>query len=213
MEVVAPKINSELQNYSGTGLFAEGTVHNVALTDYQIEPPQHKSASLNESNVFQTEFKAGLYDHMQMMDVVFDTCTFVGVKLPSFSAHRLVFRNCRMSGVQMNEGVLKDVVFEDCKLDISNFRYAKLNKVKFARCNLESADFLGCEVTTASMEGCNLAEAHFSQCKVKELDLRGSELMDMKGLMSLKNTTINQVQLIGLAPQLASEIGLIVEND
>lgn len=213
MQITKPKINGELENASGQDLFGNESVHNVLVESSVVNLPKSKATSLNESKLVKTEFNSGLYDHLQMMDVVFESCTLAGVRLPGFSAHRLVFRDCRLSGVQIYEANLHDVVFEDCKLDISNFRNTKFKNVAFVRCNLENADFMSADFTQTNLEGCSLVGADFSQSKAKSLDLRGSDLNSVKGLLSLKNATINQVQLIGLAPMLAAEIGLVVEDD
>jgi uncharacterized protein YjbI with pentapeptide repeats len=105
------------------------------------------------------------------------------------------------------------VSFVDCKLDLANFRFAKLKNVLFDSCVLTEADFAGATFNNVSFDNCELDKADFSNTKCTKLDLRGSSIVDVIGISSLKGAIVSPEQLISLAPQLAAEIGLVVEQD
>lgn len=146
-------------------------------------------------------------------DVVIYNCDISANKLPKLSVDRAVFKSTRLSGIQLHESVLKDVSFVDCKLDLANFRFAKLKNVIFDSCVLTEADFAGATFNNVSFDNCELDKADFSNTKCTKLDLRGSSIVDVIGISSLKGAIVSPEQLISLAPQLAAEIGLVVEQD
>jgi uncharacterized protein YjbI with pentapeptide repeats len=54
--------------------------------------------------------------------------------------------------------------------------------------------------------------ADFTKTTCTEVDLRGASLGITGGLGSLGGTTIDSVQLVALAPQLANHLGITVED-
>lgn len=145
-------------------------------------------------------------------DIIFFKNDLSGLKVPKLAADRIEFISCRMSGVQMYESTLKEVIFKDTKLDLANFRFSKLKNVVFEDCILDEADFAGVEFNNIKFINCELDRVDFSNTKIVKLDLRTSNLLNIKGISSLKGAIISPTQLITISPQIAAEIGLTVKD-
>jgi len=84
------------------------------------------------------------------------------------------------------------VTFDNCLLREVNFGGAKLRRVTFGASTLERADFTKATCT--------------------DVDLRGARLGISAGYDALRGTTIDSIQLVGLAPMFAHHLGIKVED-
>jgi uncharacterized protein YjbI with pentapeptide repeats len=157
-----------------------------------------------------------------------DDADFRGIRVIDVSAERLSatsgdwraagllrvdLREARLTGLDLGEARLREVRFRGCKLDYVNFRHAAIEYVSFEDCVLAHADFQGAKLDSVRFEGCALAEADFSKATLSRVDLRGSELAGIGGsLLGLAGAVVDSLQLMDLAPQLAAELGIQVEQ-
>jgi uncharacterized protein YjbI with pentapeptide repeats len=151
--------------------------------------------------------KAGFTD-VELLD-----CSLVATVFSGSSWRRVLFKNSRCSGIQLQTSTLRDVTFINCKLDLANFRFAKLTNVHFKECAIIDTDFYSAELNNVTFEKCDLDKAEFSGSKLKKVDLRSSDITNISGITSLAGSIIDPVQLIGLAPRLASELKITVKDD
>ena len=93
-----------------------------------------------------------------------------------------------------------------------NFRGGALTDVRFENCLLPDADFSGAILHRVSFGGCILTGADFTHATCTSVDLRGASLGIADGLGSLAGSTIDSVQLLALAPQLAQHLGITVAD-
>ena len=70
----------------------------------------------------------------------------------------------------------------------------------------------GAKLTKVTFGGCTLTSADFTKTTCTEVDLRGARLGITAGYESLHGVTIDNVQLVTLAPYLARHLGIIVED-
>jgi uncharacterized protein YjbI with pentapeptide repeats len=106
---------------------------------------------------------------------------------------------------------MEEVTFKGCRLDYANFRHSTIEQVSFEDCRLDEADFQGASIDATRFCGCQLTQADFSKAKLSLVDLRGSEL-GLAGSVLLAGAIIDRLQLIDLAPVLAQELGITVED-
>ena len=102
--------------------------------------------------------------------------------------------------------------FVDGKLDSVNFRGGALTDVRFENCLLRDADFSHAALLRVSFAGCTLTGADFTKTTCGDVDLRGASLGIAAGYDALRGTTIDSVQLVTLAPELANHLGITVED-
>jgi uncharacterized protein YjbI with pentapeptide repeats len=105
------------------------------------------------------------------------------------------FNSVRIDGLRIGyanliNGTINDVLFSNCTFDTLDLFGSKLKRVAFENCKVEELD-----VRTATLE-------HF--------DLRGLVFGQLNGLQSIYGATINEIQLMQLAPLLAKNLGLVV---
>jgi uncharacterized protein YjbI with pentapeptide repeats len=122
------------------------------------------------------------------------------------------FVGCRMTGLEAPALIAEHVHFKDCRLELANFRHATLRSVVFEDCVLDEADLGGADIAHCRFAGCSLRGTHIENARLTKVDLRGSQLAPEGDLHALKGATIDRVQLIELAPYLARDIGLTVED-
>lgn len=119
---------------------------------------------------------------------------FVGTASFGCEVQRVVFSSCKFNGVNFRASRMVDVVFKDCVLTDVDFGEASLTRVTFPG---------------SSLRGLNLTKA-----KLREVDLRGASELDLaSGFDSLAGAIIGQTQLIALAPSLAANTGITVQDE
>jgi uncharacterized protein YjbI with pentapeptide repeats len=84
--------------------------------------------------------------------------------------------------------------------------------VSFEDCVLDSADFQGASIDAARFCGCQLLGTDFTNSRMSQVDLRGSQLTLACSLRGLRGAIVDSVQLVELAPSLAHELGIVVED-
>jgi len=124
---------------------------------------------------------------------------------------RVTFSDARLTGIDLAEGQLEEVTFKGCRLDYANFRHSRIGQVSFKDCLLTGADFQGATLDATLFSGCELIDADFSKAKLSLVDLRGSKLA-LAGSVLLGGAIIDSLQLMELAPVLAHELGITVED-
>ncbi len=149
---------------------------------------------------------------LDVMDASFNACQLVAADCVGASMHRITIEDSRLTGIKLYESELRDAVISDSKCDLATFRFTKFVRVCFKECDLREADFQGATFEHVSFERCQLADVEFSGISAKGLDLRSSDIVGIRGIASLKGAVIDSLQLALLAPHLAAEVGLKVQD-
>ena len=108
----------------------------------------------------------------------------------------------------MTGGVLRP----DEQYEGERFADAVFDEVAAGNCLLRDPDFGSARLTRVSFPGCTLTGADFTKATCTDVDLRGASLGITGGLGALGGTTIDSVQLVALAPQLAHHLGITVTD-
>jgi uncharacterized protein YjbI with pentapeptide repeats len=146
-------------------------------------------------------------------DVLAEDLDAAGADWTGGGLNRVIFRRARLTGVQLPEAEVRDVTFSDCKLDYANFRMAKLAHVTFERCVFIETDFGGAELSLVRFDDCQIAKMDITKATFSRVDLRGSAVGFVGSVSALRGAIINTNQLMDLAHDLASELGIEVNDD
>lgn len=146
-------------------------------------------------------------------DIAMFDCELVAANFAEASWRRVLVQNARSTGLQLQTSTFKDVTFDGCKLDLTNFRFAKLKNVCFTGCILDEADFYMAELENVYFRGCSLRKTEFSSAKLKRVDLRTSDVAEIAGVTSLAGAIIDSVQLVALAPLLATASNIQIRDE
>jgi uncharacterized protein YjbI with pentapeptide repeats len=132
-------------------------------------------------------------------------------RLAEMGLRRVDLSASRLRGLSLVD-VLSAATFCACKLDLANLRMSSIEDVAFVGCSLRGTDFYGASLESVRFAGCELHETDFTHASLAKADLRGSTLCDVRGTASLRGAIVEASQLIDLAPSLAAELGIRVED-
>jgi uncharacterized protein YjbI with pentapeptide repeats len=165
-----------------------------------------------ESAFTSVTFDGGRMRRARLSDVWFGETRFVALDAAECSWTDVWFSGCVLAGVQAFAGVLRRVTFRGCKLDSVNFRECSLTDVLFEDCVLRDADFGGSKLTRVRFGGSTLSDVDFTKVTCTDVDLRGAKLGIRAGYDALRGARIDTLQLVTLAPLLAHQMGITVED-
>jgi len=143
-------------------------------------------------------------------DVLIEGGALAGAELAGTTLRRVEFRRVRADGLVVSETRAGHIRLIDTKLDLANFRFAQWSKVRFEGCSLREVEFIGAELSQVEFVNCELIGCNFAGAKLTQVDFRSSRLDECTGTAGLRGATLDQTQLISLAPSLAAELGIIV---
>lgn len=137
---------------------------------------------------------------------------FVNTDCQEASWHSTRVEQSRLTGLKLSDALIKDCEFENCAMNLSLFRFANLKEVTFSNCNLIDADFSNANLKRVKFEKCELGGADFTQTMLEEVDLRKASISGIRGVTNLKGAIISSEQLFQLAYELATNIGIKVQD-
>lgn len=118
----------------------------------------------------------------------------------------------RMGSAEFYENTWQSVELLGCKLGYLNMRGAQLRDVAFVGCTLDELDLVQATCERVSFEGTKIARLNLQQSSLTHVDLRGADIGEIVGVKSLSGVTISPEQLALLAPVLARDLGIKVEE-
>lgn len=212
MKIARPKVPVQLEDATLEMMIRDGELEDAQLR--VIEAVNCNVAGLELSSVVleKVTLTGSHLTRLTARDVRARQSDFTAAHLGNGTLVRVEFVDCRMTGVDFNQASLHDVVFRGCKLDMANFRQADVRRVQFIDCILFETDFINATLTDVAFQSCLLEKTVFSQATCKQVDLRTSQLITIAGWRSLKGATIDSLQLTGVAPYLAHELGIKVQD-
>ncbi len=204
-------IPNELDEYKPVTLDRDQELLNVAIEDADFTNVQTNSLAIDSSRLARVSLASGKIKHLNLTDVSADGIMMFGAVFDGSGWLRVEVSGGVLSGMAVTASNLKDVIFRKAKLDLTNFRASKLKNVMFTECNMREADFYGAKLTGVVFENCDLDGAVFDAANFENVRFPGSNLSGIKGVLSMHGVSIDAVQLVVLAPILASELGIKVE--
>lgn len=138
------------------------------------------------------------------------------VNLPVVRAARSQWQDVtvrgRLGALEAYEAQWRSVHLAGCKVDYINLRSADLLDLVIEDCVIEELDLV--EVTARRVELVDVRVGHLDlqHAQLRDVDLRGLTLASIQGIAGLRGATVTSAQLQLLAPLLAAEVGLSVED-
>lgn len=212
--VAAPQLPAQLDALDDLqqALRHNESVSGVAVQGSDLAGIKIKSLTITDAKLSKISAVEADLEKLELLDVHVQHSELTAANCADASWCRVQLKNMRCSGLKLQTSTLKDVAFEDCKLDLVNFRFAKLKNVTFKNCSLNESDFYMARLENVQFQYCTFNKCQFSGATLKNVDLRTSDLTDLSGVSGLAGATIDHVQLIALAPLLASENRIAVRE-
>jgi uncharacterized protein YjbI with pentapeptide repeats len=213
MKLNKPKLTKAgLNPISVRQLTAEASLEQISLAGADAGGLRAKNLGIDEATLEKVLLTEAKLERLSLSDAELKACDLSAASCSESSLIRVHVIGGRMTGIDLSRSTIKDVIFEGCKLDLANFRFTKLTRVQFIDCMMTETDFQAAELNEVEFQNSHLEKVEFGQCRIKGVDARTSQLFDIRGWQSLKGLKIDSTQLVAIAPQLAAELGLIIDD-
>ncbi|MCQ1948476.1 pentapeptide repeat-containing protein [Arthrobacter sp. zg-Y859] len=188
--------------------------------------------SHQEAVAYNGESFAGL----ELRGAVFSECSLTGVSLdnadltaarfmestlenlyaPVLRAAKTSFRdveisNPRLGSADLHSGSWNSVRVDGGKIDFLDLRDCSLTNVLFSDCIIGELDLEGARLNRVAFRDCRIDSMLLGGGTAVDADLRGSVFRSVGKIDGLKGFTVDEEQLMLLAPLFAAELGLRVE--
>ncbi|MBT0770111.1 pentapeptide repeat-containing protein [Kineosporia sp. J2-2] len=151
-------------------------------------------------------------DQVIISDTVLERSDLANARCRGVSLLQVLLDACRLTGSSWSDGLFRDVTLTDCRADLTRFRQGKLRSVAFTDCNLRGADFQWAEFSHVEFTRCDLSAAQFANARMSGVMFTDCTLDGVGGVTGLRGATVQARDLIGLAPSLAHELGIGIED-
>lgn len=212
MQVTPPKLphpNGELETWHDE-VTDELEIDRALVSDADLAGARR--VSIDAARLDTVVLVGGSLDKLELTDVLGVRLDAAALQAYKANFLRVSLSDCRLTGAELAEGRFEDCLFRNLKLDEVGFRFAHFKRVRFENCVLLQADFSSAQFDQVTFTGCDLAGANFMSATCRRVDITSEDLGSVKGLLGLKGATISTVQLLQLAPLLASELGFHVKD-
>lgn len=118
----------------------------------------------------------------------------------------------RLGSVEAYEAELRSVHFVGCRISYLNLRGAQLLDVAFTDCVVDELDLAQATARRVRFDATRVDVLDLQHAELHDVDLRGATLATITGVTHLRGTTVTPDQLALLAPVLAGELGIAVED-
>jgi uncharacterized protein YjbI with pentapeptide repeats len=130
---------------------------------------------------------ADLAPNSEIVDVTLEDCDVIGVLAQNSRLERVTVTGSRLRGVAWAGGVIRDLTLDGVNGTDLSCRFSALRVVTFRDCQLDHA-------------------------KVKSLRITGCNLAGVTGAVDLRGASIDLDDVLSLAPSLARETGITIEQ-
>lgn len=174
-------------------------------------------ASLQGSTFQECRFDGVSMHDAQLRGVRFLESSFSRLYAPVFNAPRAAFRDVLLEGTRwgsarLNESSWTSVHMDGGKLDYLDLRDSRLENVLFSDCIIEELDLAGATANRVAFQRCRIGSLDPTGASLRDVDLRSTQLRSLARLDGLSGATIDENQLMELAPLLAAYVGLRIEE-
>jgi uncharacterized protein YjbI with pentapeptide repeats len=203
----------DLTPLASVDLQRDGALEGVLLEDAELAGIEAASVRLSEVGLRRVDLSGTRLRGVRLLDVLAAAVNAANGSWQYAQMGRVTFESSTLVGLDLGNGQLDQITFAECKLDLVNLRMSSLKDVAFLSCSLRGTDFYAAKLTSVRFVDCELHETDFSGASLERVDLRTSKLVDIRGTGALHGAIVDTGQLIDLAPSLAGEIGIRVEDE
>lgn len=126
------------------------------------------------------------------------------------SWRRVLGQRPRWGSAELVDATLMSVHLRDGKIDYLNARQSRWTDVLIEDCTIGTLDLGGWVGNRVSFLRCRIGTLDVGNARFEDVDLRTSQLGVINGIDGLQGVTIDESQLMELAPLLARHLGIRV---
>ncbi|MBN0045061.1 pentapeptide repeat-containing protein [Streptomyces actuosus] len=203
----------ELQQYGGGGLAPDGDYDGLEFGDVDLGGQDGAGARFMDCRLAGCALDETRLRRARLLDSVLTGVRGVGTDLAESTLRDVEVVDARLGGTQMHGAVLERVLVRGGKIDFLNLRTASLRDVVFESCVLVEPDFAGARMERVAFVDCAVKGADFGEATLTDVDLRAAAPLEIvRGVDRLAGAVISTAQLLDLAPVLAVQLGIGVED-
>ncbi|MEU3983029.1 pentapeptide repeat-containing protein [Streptomyces sp. NPDC026672] len=202
-----------LEPYGDEELAPDGDYDGLAFTETDLTGQDGAGARFMDCALSGCVLDGTRLHHARFLDSALGAVRGVGTDLAEATLRDVELTDARLGGTQLHGAVLERVVVRGGKIDYLNLRTARLKDVVFEHCVLVEPDFGGARLERVAFTDCVLRSADFTGATLKDVDLRGVASLEVaRGIDRLTGAVISTGQLLDLAPVLAAQLGIRVDD-
>lgn len=202
-----------LEVYAGAGLAPDGDYDGLEFRETDLARQDGAGARFLDCALRGCVLDDTSLRHARFLDTVLTGVRGVGTNLADATLRDVELTDARLGGAQLHGAVLERVRIRGGKIDYLNLRAARLRDVVFEGCVLVEPDFGGARLERVAFADCVLKGADLGGAVLTDVDLRGAASLEIaRGVDRLAGAVISTGQLLDLAPVLAAELGVRVED-
>jgi len=207
-----PVLPAALDPLDVVGLRAQREHEGVELVDCDFSGEHLSGSSLETARVKGCRFADAELRRLRFEQVVFETCDFANTSWFDCDLDEVAFVGCRFVGASITGGRLSAVLLRDCLAQMAKLSHLGRPHALLQGCDLRGALLMESDLSETRFADCDLGGLELFNAGLVGTDLRGNELDDLKGVACLRGATIDALQLLALAPALATHVGLVVQE-
>lgn len=193
-------------------LARESTLRGMDVSAWQVEAREFADVGFAGGDVTRVAASASRWPGAEVSDARIIDSNFSNTLFDDCRMQRVEVTESRLVGASFAGGHLRDLVMEGCLADMSSWRSASLTRAVFRHCRLDGSDWAAARFSDIVFVDCTLVGAQFSQCRVQRVRFASCDLAGVGGLSSLAGALMGLADVVSLAPQLAGEVGIVVND-
>ncbi|MGH3831011.1 MAG: pentapeptide repeat-containing protein [Pseudonocardiaceae bacterium] len=168
--------------------------------------------SVTHSVVRRVDLSGSQLGPMTLADTVLEDVDLSNALLQRGTTRRVEMLRCRAIGLRLSVDQASDLYVAGCRIDFAAIHIEKTKGIAaFIECSFRETMISGC-LSSVVFADCDFADTEFAVNSAKGCDLRTSRLVGARGLLSLRGALITAEQASSVAPRLATEAGLMVQD-
>ncbi len=205
-------VDEELEAWEPEALGSGFAIEDALLREADWSEVRAAGGVIKRSRLEGVRFSGARMRSLRLVDCIIADCDLSNADLGAAELNRVVFERCRMTGLGAGGVQAESVALRECSLELANFRGAQLRGVAFDDCELDDADFAAAVLREVRFEHSRLRRVLIDGLRLTRVDFRGSVLEPDGDVAALRGAIIDSLQLVELAPLLASGLGLTVRD-
>jgi uncharacterized protein YjbI with pentapeptide repeats len=169
----------------------------------RLSDSELRSASLDEATI----------ERAHLRDVAVLDGSWANATGTDMSFIRVRFEQVRLTGATLAASQLENVTFVDCRLDLCSFRFSQLEIVRFEGCRMNESDFYEAQLTSVMFDDCDLTGVTLTGATFADSEIRGCDLSAAKSPDRLRGVRMPWADVMRIAGELASGIGIEVLDE
>ena len=167
---------------------------------------------IKRSRLEGVKFAGARMRSLRLVDCILADCDLSNADLGAAELNRVVFERCRMTGWARAGCRPRTSCCASARWSSRTSAARSCGACRSTDCELDDADFAGAVLREVRFEHSRLRRVLIDGLRLTRVDFRGSVLEPDGDIAALRGAIIDSLQLVELAPLLASGLGLTVRD-